>query len=70
MSETLKAYTVVGLMPDGQRIAAWVHARNPEDAEVVVRLPGFPQNTDDNAYGEELQIAGVFNGHLIAVDEQ
>lgn len=62
-------YTVVGLMPDGQRIAAWTEAADPESAEVFVRR-GNATATDDGAYGDELQVAGIFEGHLVAVDEQ
>jgi hypothetical protein len=65
----MNEYTVVGLMADGSRIAAWVHADTPELAEQVARTGGGIA-TDDPPYGEELIIAGIFAGHLVALDEQ
>lgn len=62
-------YTVVGLMDDGTRIAAWVHADSPELAERVAR-DGGGMATDDEPYGDELTVAGIFAGHLVALDEQ
>lgn len=65
----MNEYTVVGLMDDGSRIAAWVHADSPELAEKVARQGGGVA-TDDAPYGDELTVAGIFAGHLVALDEQ
>lgn len=65
----MKDYTVVGLWMDADppcRVAAWVEAESPEEA---IRLAASGIGSDDGDLGD-LLVAGVFEGHLYAVDEQ
>lgn len=67
----MNKYTVVGITDDGMRVAAWVEADSPEAAETAARTGnGLIAAHDGNGYGDTLQLAGVFAGHLMALDEQ
>lgn len=61
-------FTVVGLWMDNDppsRVAAWVEAESPEEA---IEKASRGEGTEDDA--GDLLVAGVFTGHLSAVDEQ
>lgn len=63
-------YTVVGLWIDDEppcRIAAWVVANDPIEAVTRARDGDWVGGTVEVG---ELLLAGVFEGHLSAVDEQ
>ena len=67
----MNRYTVVGITDDGMRVAAWVEAEDPEGAERAARTgDGLIAAHDGDGYGDTLQLAGVFAGHLMALDEQ
>ena len=64
----MTAYTVVGLWMDNDppsRVAAWVEADDPDSAIAAAERG----EGSDDAPGD-LLVAGVFAGHIAAVDEQ
>lgn len=64
----LERFTVVGLWFDNDppsRVAAWVWAKDADDA---IAKAEAGEGTDDDP--GDLLVAGVFAGHLTAVDEQ
>lgn len=61
-------YTVVGLWIEDEppsRVAAWVEADDPDGALRAARQGDGTEDTPG-----EFLLAGIFEGHLVAIDQQ